>query len=330
MTDLNNQMPDPAIFDAYRSCRLCPRKCGADRLAGRTGFCGETASLRLGRAALHVWEEPCLAGEHGAGAVFFAGCSLRCVYCQNGKLSRGEEGVAVTPPQTESRGKDISVENCVRDAERLADIFLSLAAQGAACIDLVTPDHFLPHVIYAVKKARLSGLSLPVVCNCSGYADENIRRMPEGIFDIYLTDFKYLDSGLAKDLSSAPDYPEKASAALREMVRQQPELIFEGSLLKKGVIVRHLILPGHVHASMDILTYLHEQFGDRILLSLMNQFTPEGSAEGHPELSRTLTRREYRRVLEHAISLGITNAYMQEGGTASESFIPSFDGTGVL
>ncbi len=309
----NGQLPEAAVFEHYRACRLCPRKCGADRLHGKTGFCGETADLRLGLAALHLWEEPCLSGPHGAGAVFFSGCSLRCVYCQNAPLSRGEQGLVIS-------------------AERLAEIFLSLEAQGASCIDLVTPDHFLPHIVYALKKARLAGLSVPAVYNCSGYETPSSLSLLDGIADIYLTDFKYADSSLSGKYSSAPDYPENAFRAVEEMVRQQPDPIFseDGMQMKKGVLVRHLVLPGHTRDSMEVIRQLYERFGSRIWFSIMSQFTPQPSlADSAPELNRSLTRREYDKVVDYALSLGITNAFIQEGGTASDSFIPLFDGTGV-
>ena len=313
MTHTIGKMPDKAIFEHYRCCRLCPRGCGADRLKGSTGLCGETAELRIGRAALHKWEEPCLSGLSGAGAVFFSGCQLRCIYCQNYSLAHGEQGTAVS-------------------ADRLADIFLALEAQGASCIDLVTPDHFLPHIVYAVKKARAMGLSVPAVYNCSGYETPSALSLLEGIVDIYLTDFKYADSGLAGKYSAAPDYPEQAFRAVREMVRQQPEPVFsaDGNLMKRGVLVRHLILPGHTRDSMELIRMLYESFGDQIWFSLMNQYTPDPRLlKSAPELCRSITRREYKRVVDYALSLGITNAFIQEGGTASESFIPSFDGTGV-
>ena len=299
------------LYNLYRSCRLCPRKCGADRLHGGRGVCGESAQLRLGRAALHRWEEPCLAGSRGAGAVFFSGCALRCVYCQNFALARGEEGFPVS-------------------ADQLADIFLSLMEQDAASIDLVTPDHFLPHVIDAVQNARARGLTLPIVYNCSGYALPEVLKLLSGIVDIYLTDFKYTDVSLGSRFSKAPDYPVWADEALREMIRQIPSPVWEGDLLKRGVLVRHLILPGHVHASKDALRYLHETFGDSVILSIMNQYTPNGvPVPDAPELSRPLTVREYDRVIDYALSLGIRQAFIQEGPTASESFIPSFDGTGL-
>lgn len=308
-----DQTPETSLFELYRACRLCPRKCGADRLHGKTGFCGETADLRLGLAALHLWEEPCLSGPRGAGAVFFSGCSLRCVYCQNAPLSCGEQGIVIS-------------------ADRLSEIFLSLEAQGASCIDLVTPDHFLPHIVCALRKARREGLSVPAVYNCSGYETPASLSLLDGLMDIYLTDFKYADPFLSKKYSSAPDYPEYAFRAVEEMVLRQPEPVFseDGKLMKKGVLVRHLVLPGHTRDSMEVIRQLYERFGSRIWFSIMSQFTPQSSLAGSaPELNRSLTRREYNRVVDYALSLGITNAFIQEGGTASDSFIPLFDGTGV-
>ena len=306
-------LPDMAIFESYRSCTLCPRQCGVDRLRGRTGFCGESADLRVGLASLHRWEEPFLAGPQGAGAVFFSGCQLRCIYCQNYGLAHGEEGTVIS-------------------ADRLKEIFLSLEGQGASCIDLVTPDHFLPHIVYALKEARREGLSLPIVWNCSGYETVSSLSLLKETVDIYLADLKYADPLLGQKYSAAPDYPEYAFRAIEEMVRQQPEPVFseDGSLMKKGVLVRHLILPGHTHDSMALIERLYQTFGSRIWLSLMNQYTPDPRlAQTAPELNRPITRREYDRVIDFALSLGITNAFIQEGGTASESFIPRFDGTGV-
>ena len=313
MINAMDQIPDKALFEQYRACRLCPRRCGADRLAGKTGFCGETASLRVGLAALHRWEEPCLSGPYGAGAVFFSGCSLRCVYCQNASLSRGGQGPVIT-------------------GDRLSEIFLSLAAQGASCIDLVTPDHFLPHIVCAVKKARSAGLSVPVVYNCSGYETVSSLALLEGIVDIYLTDFKYADSTLAGRYSSAPDYPEQAFRAVGEMVRQQPQPVFseDGTLMKRGVLVRHLVLPGHTRDSIEVIRQLYERYGSSIWFSLMNQFTPDPRlGKTAPELNRPVTRREYGRVVDAALSFGISNAFIQEGRTDSASFIPRFDGSGV-
>lgn len=297
---------------ANHTCTLCPRRCGAVRDAGEKGFCGETGTLRAGRAALHLWEEPCITGEHGSGTVFFAGCTLRCVYCQNYELLRSGAGIPITE-------------------ERLASIFLELAEKGASNINLVTPDHFIQQILPAIREAREQGLSLPLVWNLSGYETVEQIRMIGEYADVYLTDLKYLDPELAAKYSSAPDYPETAKAAIAEMVRQKPLLKQdENGLLREGVIVRHLLLPSHVNASKAVLQYLHETYGDRILVSIMNQYTPRPGIETeYPELARCVTKREYDRLVDYAISLGMENAFIQEGPTALESFIPAFDGEGV-
>jgi len=293
-------------------CTLCPRRCMADRAAGKKGSCGESGTLRVGRAALHFWEEPCISGKTGSGTVFFAGCALRCVYCQNHDLIRSGAGIPVTE-------------------EQLARIFLDLEEKGAANINLVTPDHFIPQILPAIRRAEKSGLSVPIVWNLSGYETAEQLRMIEPYADIYLTDLKYLDPELAAKYSSAPDYPETAKAALAEMVRQKPLLKYdENGMLKEGVIVRHLLLPSHVNASKNVLSYLKETFGGQILLSIMNQYTPRpGIGSQFPELARRVTKREYERLIDHAVSIGIENAFIQEGQTALESFIPAFDGEGV-
>ena len=289
------------------SCTLCPRKCGADRASGNTGFCGETDVIRIGRAALHFWEEPCISGKCGSGTVFFTGCTLRCAYCQNGALLRPGAGRTVS-------------------ADELTGIFLDLAAQGAANVNLVTPDHFLPQILPAMRKAREDGLSIPYVLNISGYETVPMIRMLDGLADIYLIDFKYTDTELAERYSHAPDYPETAKAALAEMVRQQPEPVFDANgMMRKGVIVRHLLLPGHVRASEEAVRYLYETYGNRIFISIMNQYTPmPGIVASFPELGRRVTKREYGRLIDYALSLGIENAFIQEGKTAAESFIPDF------
>ena len=293
-------------------CTLCPRRCRADRSAGKKGFCGETGTMRVGRAALHFWEEPCISGETGSGTVFFAGCALRCVYCQNHDLIRSGAGIPVTEQQ-------------------LARIFLDLEAQHAANINLVTPDHFIPEILPAIQTARENGLSLPVVWNLSGYETVEQIRMTAPYADIYLADLKYLDPEPAAAYSSAPDYPETAKAALAEMVRLKPLLKYDDNgMLKEGVIVRHLLLPSHVNASKKVLTYLKETYGEQILISIMNQYTPRPGIDSQfPELARRVTKREYERLLDHALSIGIENAFIQEGQTALESFIPAFDGEGV-
>lgn len=294
-----------------KECHLCPRNCGVDRLAGQKGFCGVDAGIMVARAALHMWEEPCISGKEGSGAVFFSGCSLGCAFCQNRTISKGQSGKVIT-------------------VEHLAELFLDLQAQKANNINLVTAGHFLPQVREALILAKEQGLTIPVVYNSSGYEKAEMLRYLEGLVDIYLPDLKYLEADLARKYSHAKDYPEVAMKALEEMVRQvrTPEFDERG-MMKKGVIVRHLLLPGHVRNSKKVLEYLYGTYGDQIYISLMNQYTPMPAMKDDPQLSRKVTDREYDRLLDHAISFGVTNCFIQEGETAKESFIPEFNGEGI-
>lgn len=294
-----------------KDCHLCPRNCGVDRLAGQKGFCGVDAGIMVARAALHMWEEPCISGKEGSGAVFFSGCSLGCAFCQNRTISKGQSGKVIT-------------------VEHLAELFLNLQAQKANNINLVTAGHFLPQVREALILAKEQGLTIPVVYNSSGYEKAEMLRYLEGLVDIYLPDLKYLEADLAGKYSHAKDYPEVAMKALEEMVRQvrTPEFDERG-MMKKGVIVRHLLLPGHVRNSKKVLEYLYGTYGDQIYISLMNQYTPMPAMKDDPQLSRKVTDREYDRLLDHAISFGVTNCFIQEGETAKESFIPEFNGEGI-
>lgn len=310
-------MNSSRIFEnAYKSCEICPRECGIDREQGKTGYCLADSRLRVARAALHMWEEPCISGSCGSGAVFFSGCNLRCIYCQNHEIAAG------------SRGKIITTE-------RLAEIFLELEKQGAANINLVTPDHYLPDIVKALCMAKEQGLTIPIVYNGSGYEKEEIIAELDGIIDIFLMDFKYMDKKLAERLSNAPDYPAVAKAALSQMVKITGEPVFDkDGMMQKGIIVRHLLLPGHKRNAEAVLEYLWETYGDSIYISLMNQYTPMNHLifikENVPkELLRKVTKREYEQVVDFALQLGITNAFIQEGDVARESFIPEFDETGV-
>ena len=279
------------IKELQKNCCLCPRNCGIDRLAGQKGFCGVTAEIMVARAALHMWEEPCISGKEGSGAVFFSGCSLGCVFCQNRAISRGQSGKMIT-------------------VERLAEIFLDLQRQKANNINLVTAGHFLVQVREALILAKKQGLTIPVVYNSSGYEKAEMLQLLDGLVDIYLPDFKYMESDLAGKYSHAKDYPEIAREALAEMVRQAgtPEFDDRG-MMKKGVIVRHLLLPGHVRNSRKVLEYLYETYKDQIYISLMNQYTPMPAVLEDPQLSRKVTAREYDRLLDHAISLGVTTCF---------------------
>lgn len=293
------------------ACALCPRECLADRGTGKKGFCGMDERIYLARAALHMWEEPCISGTKGSGAVFFSGCGLRCCFCQNQDIAMG------------SRGRAVSVE-------RLGEIFLELKEKGAANINLVTGAHYVPQIIEALDMARRKGLDIPVVYNSSGYEKTETLKLLEGYVDIYLPDLKYLDPELAQKFSYAPDYVQAAKAAIREMVRQTGKCEFgEDGYIRKGTIVRHLILPGHTGNSIKALRYLHETYGEDIYISIMNQYTPVRKFVEFKELNRKVTKREYEKVLDAAVDMGIQNGFIQEGETASESFIPDFDYEGV-
>lgn len=299
------------IMNKYENCLLCPRKCGINRSTGQTGVCGVSAEIRVARAALHYWEEPCISGKKGSGAVFFSGCSLHCVFCQNREISDGKAGKVISK-------------------ERLSDIFLELKAKGANNINLVTPGQYIPDIVWAVNDARSRGMKLPIVYNTSGYEDAKELKLLDGIVDVYLPDFKYMDSALSAKYSRAKDYPSVAKQALSEMVRQQPSVVIDDAtgLIQKGVIVRQLLLPGHVNDAKAILKYLHDTYQNSIYISMMSQFTPI-ALKDYPEINRTVTRREYERLIDYALKIGITNAFIQEGNVAKDSFIPAFDCEGV-
>lgn len=290
-------------------CNLCPRECMVDREGGQKGFCLMDNRIHIARAALHMWEEPCISGKTGSGTVFFSGCNLRCVYCQNYEIAAGRKGKTVS------------------EAE-LVDIFIELQKQGAANINLVTPDHYVEAASQAVIRAKKKGLVIPIVYNGSGYEKKEVIGNLSGIVDIFLTDFKYMDGVLAGKLSSAPDYPEIARAALEEMVRVTGSPVFdEKGMLKRGVIVRHLLLPGHKRNAKNVIRYVHETYGKQVILSLMNQYTPLERLKGNLDFSglcRKVTKREYEQVVQYAIEIGVENAFIQEGDTAKESFIPEF------
>ena len=295
------------------NCNLCPRQCGADRENGKSGICGVSGKNMLAaRAALHFWEEPCISGEKGSGTVFFSGCPLRCVYCQNYQIASTEVGMEISE-------------------ERLKDIFLELQEKGAHNINLVTPTHYTPEIIRAIGKAKEQGLRLPIVYNCSGYEKVETLKTLKGIVDIYLTDFKYMENEAAVRYSKAPDYPEIARAALKEMMDQTGEAKFdENGIMQSGVIVRHLLLPGHVRNARAVVKYVYETYGNQLYLSLMNQYTPLPQVKKEfPELDRRVTEREYQRLISYALELGIENAFIQDGKTAEESFIPMFDYEGI-
>ena len=298
-------------MNKYEDCLLCPRKCGINRSTGQTGVCGVSSEIKVARAALHYWEEPCISGKRGSGAVFFSGCSLHCVFCQNREISDGKEGKVISK-------------------ERLSDIFMELADKGANNINLVTPGQYIPDIVWAVNDAKSRGMKLPIIYNTSGYENVTELKLLEGIVDVYLPDFKYMDSTLSAMYSRAKDYPSVAKQALSEMVRQQPDVVIDDvtGLIQKGVIVRQLLLPGHVNDAKAVLKYLYDTYHDHVYISMMSQFTPI-ALKDYPEINRTVTRREYERLVDYALKIGITNAFIQEGDVAKDSFIPAFDCEGV-
>lgn len=297
------------------ACELCPRRCRADRAAGERGVCGATDTLRLARAALHFWEEPPISGEEGSGTVFFSGCPLKCVYCQNHEISTGNFGIDVSPV-------------------RLAQIMLELQDQGALNINLVTATHYAHLLPEAIATARARGLVVPIVYNTSGYERVEAVRELDDLVDIWLTDFKYADAGLGRALSHVPDYPSVAQSALIEMARQLERhgggAARADGTWTRGIIVRHLVLPGHAEDSCRVLDLIWDAVGD-VPISVMNQYTPNAAMRAAGgELARAVTREEYERVLDHADDLGFTQMFWQEGGAVDESFTPPFDTTGVL
>lgn len=291
-------------------CKLCPRECGADRTKEK-GFCGAGDKAVVARASLHKWEEPCISYKNGAGTVFFSGCNLHCCFCQNNKISN------------ELFGKEIS-------DEELGDIFLRLQDMGADNIDLVTPTHFVPNIINALDMVK-SKLSVPVVYNCGGYESVETLKMLDGYIDIYLPDMKYFSSEISAKYSNAPDYFEKSSEAVLEMIKQTGELKFndEGGLLK-GTVIRHMVLPSHRHDSMEIIRWIAENTAPKnVLVSIMNQYTPfEFISDKYPELKRRVTKMEYNSVVNLAAELGI-NGFTQQKSSASQEYVPDFDLSGI-
>ena len=326
-------------------CALCPRECHVNRNAGQTGYCGQTSDIVAARAALHMWEEPCISGTNGSGTVFFGGCNLHCVFCQNYSISKNGN-------MNGNIGKTVSVS-------RLSEIYLELQDKGAHNINLVTPTHYIPQIIESLESAKNQGLKIPIVYNTGCYEKVDTLKLLEGCIDIYLPDLKYFSPVISSRYSNAPDYFMYASAAIKEMfrqvgspvfemplsdgsenlkasVRENPDIsdnitldISESALMKKGVIVRHLLLPDCVDDSRQILKYLYQAYGNNVYISIMNQYTPMPQVAALPSLSRKVTEQEYDALIDYAISLGIENAFIQEGSTASENFIPAFTSEGV-
>ena len=293
-------------------CELCPRRCGAER-SKSVGFCGMGERIVAARAGLHFWEEPCISGERGSGAVFFSGCTMRCRFCQNSEISRGK------------KGKEIS-------EERLCEIFLELEEQGALNINLVNPTHFVPQIIRSLEMARKQGLRVPIVYNSGGYERVETLKLLDGLVDVYLPDVKYFDDELAVKLSGAPSYFEIAMSAVSEMIRQTGKPVFdESGILQKGTVVRHLVLPNCYKDSVEVIKRVGERFGGEILFSLMSQYTPFGEVKTNPDfakMNRRITTFEYQKALDAVLEAGL-QGFMQEKSSAKEEYTPSFDLTGI-
>ena len=291
----------------YRHCTLCPRACGVDRAAGERGFCQMPDHILAARAALHYWEEPVISGSFGRGAVFFSGCTLRCAFCQNGVISQ------------ENFGKELSRKELRAAFERLID-------EGCQNINLVTPTHFLPSILPALTPK----LPVPVVYNCGGYESVETLRELDGLIDIYLPDFKYSDAALAKELSAAPEYPQIASAAILEMYRQVGGAVIEDEQMTRGVIIRHLVLPGCIDNSLGVLDWIADHFPKKdVLVSLMSQYVPMGHAKQMPPFDRRITQDEYDAVLSYLYLFELDNGYTQDFSAASADYIPEFNLEGL-
>lgn len=298
------------IFD-ITDCTLCPRECDVDRTKGNFGFCKTGNKITCARASLHQWEEPCLSGTGGSGTVFFSGCNMGCVFCQNKEISHGGKGFEIS-------------------TERLCEVFFELRDAGAHNINLVTAGHFLPQILESIKMAKNQNIGIPFVYNSSGYEKVEALKKCSGLIDIYLPDFKYMDENLSKKYSKAPDYTRIVKEAIGEMVRQQPDCIFDDDgIMQKGVIVRHLMLPDELSDSKNIIKYLYETYKDDIYISIMSQYTPVGDLTNFPELQKRVRTSDYDRLIDYAVDIGVENAFIQEGESADESFIPDFNGEGI-
>lgn len=294
------------MIDLLKNCRLCPRDCGVDRYSGNYGFCGGGMNVKVARSALHFWEEPCISGTKGSGTVFFSGCTLKCIFCQNHKISRAQMGEEISN-------------------ERLAELFWEQQENGALNINLVTPTHYAVQIIEALDIAKSRGLKIPIVYNTSGYEKYETIKALDGYIDIYLPDFKYFSDKYATSYSNAPKYFEYASKSLEEMVRQTGSVKFDSNgIALTGTIVRHLMLPGLLFDSKKVLDYLYSTFSDDIYISIMNQYTPIKNTNLPIKLQKKVSWEYYNCLLDYAVNIGIKNAYVQDKETADESFIPEF------
>ncbi|WP_346888144.1 radical SAM protein [Clostridium sp. UBA1056] len=301
-------MKDLTILD---NCNVCPRNCGIDRISGKVGFCKSGVTVKVAKAYGHMWEEPCVSGTKGSGTVFFSNCNLRCVFCQNHDISQS------------SIGKEISVE-------RLSEIFLEQQAKGYHNINLVNPTHYVPQIIAALDMAKKSGLTIPVVYNSNGYENIESIKALNGYIDVYIPDLKYFNDKYAIKYSSAPNYFNIASKVIGEMVAQVGTPVFnEDDIMIKGVIIRHLMLPGLLFDSKKVVDYIYKTFGDSVYLSLMNQYTPMFKSTEYAEINRPLNPDHYDSLIDYCVDLGYKNAFIQESGTSSTVYVPDFNLQGI-
>ncbi len=296
-------------MEILKSCMLCPKKCGVNRYE-KKGFCQASNKVKVAYYSLHMWEEPVISGKNGSGTIFFSNCNMKCIYCQNKKIS------------LDGYGKLIS-------NKKLGEIMLELQKKKAHNINLVTPTHYVPEIASVLKKIKGKELKIPVVYNTSSYENVGTLMMMRGLVDIYLADLKYYDDELGIKYSSCKDYFETASMAIDEMYRQVGKFTLKNGLLKKGLVIRVLILPGHSDDAIKIVEYIYKTYGNDVIISIMNQYTPVNKIEKYENLNRKVTEEEYNKVINMAIKLGVKNAFVQEGEAASESFIPKFDSSVV-
>jgi putative pyruvate formate lyase activating enzyme len=298
------------ILKLLEKCELCPRKCGVNRLKGEIGYCRAGSSVKVARAMLHNWEEPCISCGNGSGAVFFSNCNLSCVFCQNSDISQSGSGREIT-------------------IERLSDIYIELQSKGASNINLVSPTHYIPQVIASLEIAKSKGLNLPIVYNTNGYENVDILKYLDGIVDVYLPDIKYHNNKYALKYSKAPDYFKYASAAILEMFRQVGTPLFEGDMIKKGLIIRHLLLPGQLSESKKILDWISENLPKDTYVSLMSQYVPVYKAVNYPEINKKVSSKSYEWLIDYFLSIGLENGFTQEYSSAESVYTPEFNLDGV-
>lgn len=292
-------------INLLKNCTLCPRKCNVDRTAGKLGVCRAGLEIKTAKAYLHMWEEPPISGTNGSGTVFFSHCNMGCVFCQNYKISSLHQGKYVT-------------------INELCDTFLELQDKKAHNINLVTPTHYIPQITDAIIMAKAKGLHIPVVYNCGGYENVEALKMLDGLIDIYMPDMKYYDDKYAIKYSNAPHYFEYSKRAIAEMYKQVGKNEFDNDIMTKGIIVRHMMLPGLLFDSKKIIDYLYKEYKDNIYISIMSQYTPMPNAINYPEINRTVPKEYYNSLIDYAIELGIKNAFIQGEDAVGESFIPDF------